>query len=198
MKLSPEQRIKKAVEYCWAIEMAVVGGDTDNMQTLDEITRKEKCKIYSQVITDQGFTIMSIYKDLRYFLLMPEPDCGWQKELGFKDDYISLFKFLGDTDVLKIIYYLFGRDNKPFTPKLIEENIGISNDKAINILKRLKEYRLIETSEIELDDEMIEVYKFEANPAFLAVLTVANSVIDKPNVFHGYLGGRRKPYFQKN
>ncbi len=198
VNLPSEQRLEKAFEYCWTIEKSIMGDDNTDENTLDEILKKDAKQKYSQVLHDNGFTSMSLSNDLQYFLLMPEPGSGWQEELGFKKDYLSLFNFLGDKNVLKTLYFLFGRDNKPFTPRLIEDNIGLTNTETRDILDRLKKYKLITTSEIELDDEVIEVYNFYQNPAFIVVLAFCNSIIDKPNNFYYYNGGRDKPYFSKS
>jgi len=149
VSLPPEQRLKKAFEYCWVIEKSIMGDDNTDENTLNEIMEKDSKQKYSQIAYDNGFTFMSLNNDLQYFLLMPEPESGWQKELGFKEEYLSLFNFLGNKDVLKTLYFLYERDNKPFTPKLLEDSIGVQYSEAEEILNKLKEYQLITTSTID-------------------------------------------------
>jgi hypothetical protein len=141
---------------------------------------------------------VSLRGDLRYFLLMPKPDWGWQKEVGFRNEYVELFRALGETNVLKTLYVLFERENKPFTPKLIEKLVGVSDQQAMEIFGLLRRYRLIRTSEIELDDEIQTVYNFEPNYVFLGILALGDAMIEKPNNFYYYSVDTMRPVLGKD
>jgi hypothetical protein len=82
---------------------------------------------------------------------------------------------------------LFERENKPFTPKLIERLVGLSQIEALEILDIFTGYRLVETSEIELDDEIQTVYHLRPNHVFLGIIALVDAVLRKPEGSYGYL-----------
>lgn len=80
---------------------------------------------------------------------------------------------------------------------LLVKNLGIDVQKADEILKMLKKYHLIASSQIEMDDEVRTVYQFRPTPSFVALLIFAREMIDKPEIFAYYSGGRTEPYFKQ-
>jgi transcriptional regulator with XRE-family HTH domain len=191
-----EKRMAAALEYCWVIEKALCGA-TDIEPSLKSLQEANKNGYaHSQMLYDSGISLMSIVEKMQYFVLMPEPLNGWKNGLFAIDKYQKLFKFLGDEHALACILFLMQRDNKPFTPKLLEKNIGITIDRAAEILDVLKQYSLIYEKEIELDDQIQKVYEFYANPALIAVLFISNELIKRPNNFHYNSSSRTKPYLR--
>ncbi|MGZ9585188.1 helix-turn-helix domain-containing protein [Paenibacillus marinisediminis] len=189
--------IQKAFHLCWAMERGFVGDTQMEPHTsLDAILKKETGHIFSQMLFDNGITLMSLRNDLQYFVIIPEPDCGWLKELGNQEEYLKLFRLLADSDILKSLYVLYGRENKPFTPKLLERELSLTVERGTEILEILKDYSLITTSEIELDDIVQKVYNFRPNPAFIAILALCLEMVKRPNFFYGNINNRSLPYLQ--
>ena len=76
---------------------------------------------------------------------------------------------------------LYKRDNKPFTPKLLENKMKLPIEKSKQILESLKPYGLIKETEVELDDCVQKVFNFNPNPAFVALLAITKEIIKRPN-----------------
>lgn len=191
--------ISKAYDMCWVMERGICGcPELEAHDSLDAIHEKKPGFVYSQMLFNNGITLMSLQKDLQYFLIMPEPDCGWLKELGNQENYLKLFRILADPEILKTLYVLHGRENKPFTPKLLEKVLGLPVEKGTQILEILEEYSLIYTSEIELDDMVQKVYNFHPNPAFIAVLALSLEMIKRPSSFIYNSHYRSLPYLKKS
>ncbi|MBQ6825204.1 MAG: helix-turn-helix transcriptional regulator [Clostridia bacterium] len=193
---TPEkERFKVAFEYCWDIERALTGHDFGDGSIKEYANAIEKNQQrYSSMLYDQGFTRMGIANKLQYFLLVPETE---NKELAFFDniDYCELFKQLSDKDFFKALVFLNQRDSdKSFTPKLLEKNIDISEEKAKAIISVLKKYKLIFSDFIELDDEVQEYFRFSPTPSFVALLIFAREIICPPTPFTYYFQYRNKPY----
>jgi transcriptional regulator with XRE-family HTH domain len=189
-----EDRYEKVFEYCLALEQSFFGR-IDEFKSPSE-ARKSTYGPHSQTISNEGLTLMSLSEELAYFLIMPEPKVGWEVKLGFIDSFINLFKMLSETDTLKTLYFLYKRENKAFTPKLLEKEIGIKRERAVQILNELCTYEMISTSEIELDDEVIKVYNFNPNPALIAILALSNEIISRPHSFYYSSSSRNKTYFR--
>ena len=80
---------------------------------------------------------------------------------------------------------------------LLVKKLGIDAQKADEILKTLKKYHLVSTLQLEMDDEVQTVYQFWPTPSFVALLIFAREIINKPEIFAYYSGGRTEPYFKQ-
>ena len=197
----PEKRLKLVFNFCWDMEKALFGKRPKETLDLTSIEEYENAidredQEYSSIMMDNGFTRMGIANRLPYFLLVPD---ARDTELAyFKNvDYVSFFKDFSNKDVFDTCIMLYKRKNdKSFTTRLLEKNLGFSHEKALEIIKILKNYRLIGTTQIEMDDEIQTVYQFHPTPSFPALLIFAHEMIQTPNMFCYHSSGRKKPYFQ--
>ncbi len=113
-------------------------------------------------------------------------------------DYPAFFKDFSDKDVFDACVMLNRREHKKaFTPMLLVKKMGIDIEKAKDILRILMKYRMIHSTQIEMDDEVQTVYHFDPTPSFIALLIFAREVIHKPGVFSYYCDGRNKPFCNK-
>ncbi|MBQ8509222.1 MAG: helix-turn-helix domain-containing protein [Clostridia bacterium] len=191
-----EERINTAFELCWTIERAMYDQPLRPEDTLANVCSgiDEGQQRYSSIRRDNGYTEMGLGRRLSYFLLVPEiADMG--KALLDGIDYPTLFADLADRTFFDTLVYLNRRDhNKAFTPNLLVKNLGLSADAAKEMLEKLKKYQLVHITTVEMDDEPQEVYTFQPSPSFPALLIFAREMIDRPNCFHYFYGGRCKPY----
>ena len=186
IKTPNDQKIKVAFNLCWDIERALMPHqeytDDNNLEGYEKaIGRNEQH--YSSVMCNEGFTLMGIANLRQYFLLVPDPHST--NDAYFKDvDYPAFFKDMSDKTFFDACVFLNRRDtNKAFTPMLLVKNLGIDVQKADEILKMLKKYHLIASSQIEMDDEVRTVYQFRPTPSFVALLIFAREMIDRPEIF---------------
>lgn len=197
-----EERFKTIFELCWDIERAIFkfGGIVDKQAVSSgkvkdyEVANKPDGQQYSSIMSDHGFTRMGIANRLQYFLFVPEIK---NTQLGLFDniDYVELFKDLSDKDIFAAFLLLFKRDaKKAFTKNLFMKEMGIDSEKTRKIIEVLAKYRLVEKTQIELDDEIKDVYNFSPTPSFISLLIFAREIIDPPQLFAFYSNGRNKPY----
>lgn len=190
-----KERFEEAFELCWTIEKAMFGRGADGGSISDyRAGIKKNEQQYSSIRTDEGYTLMAIANRLPYFLLVPEYE---DKDAALFDgiDYLSLFAFLSQKEAFDALVFLYKRSaEKAFTPKLLVNKFGMTFERALEIIKLLCKYSLVVSSSVELDDVTEEVYTFDPNPAFPALLIFARELIDKPNSYSYYMGGRLKPY----
>lgn len=195
------ERFKTAFELCWDMEHSLFGGFGGKApSTWDSVADNEaelgaQDQVYSSILRDDGFTRMGIANRLQYFLLVPDAK---DKESAFFNgiDYPSLFADLSDKDVFNACVMLCRRENQSsFTHKLFMKNLGVDEDKAQEIIKVLRKYKLLTSTQIEMDDEMKTVYSILSNiSSFVALLIFARELIDTPHVFNFNWNGRNKPY----
>ena len=185
-----EERLSTAFELCWVIQTAHNGDTVKKIQ--DELGDKKQ--IYSSIVDDSGFTLMGLSRRLPYFLIAPE--CK-DKELAFFEgiDYIQFFKDFSDKAVFDTMILLNKRErDKGFTPNWLNKNLGIEIEKGIEVIKILKKYKLINTTQIEIDDTTQEIYTYKPTPSFVALLIFAREMIDRPTSWRYCTNNRTKPY----
>jgi len=194
-----EQRIAVAFNHCWTVQKSLFGAiEQEERETLDAINSKlNNDYIHSQSLFNSGITLMSLAENLQYFMIMPQPKAGWTKGLFDISDYQKLFQTLADPAVLNCLFFLYKRENKPFTSKLFEKEFSMSPEKADEVLNLLEQYSFVKFSYVEIDDAIQKIYNFHPNPAFIAMLAIAKEIIRKPNSFIYYSGCRAMPYLEK-
>lgn len=192
-----EQRFKLVFNYCWDMERALFGYEQNDGSIEDyEKALGEQEQRYSSIMTDYGFTRMGIANKLQYFLLVPEIK---NTETAFFEgvDYADFFKDFSDKDVFNACVMLNKRESdKAFTSYLLQKNMKIEKEKAIQVIDVLEKYNLLQKTQIETDDEIQTVYNFMPTPSFIAFLIFAREMIKTPNNFSYYNAGRNKPYLK--
>lgn len=197
IKEPQEQKFKTVLNFCWDMERALLGGSREEGSIEDYEKRIGKNEQwYSSIINDYGFTRMGVANRLQYFLLVPEIK---DTETAFFNgiDYLSFFKSFSNKNVFDACVFLNKREsNSAFTVELLVKNLDIKCDDAARVLDILEKYGLLQKTQIEIDDGIRFVYKFTPTPSFVALLIFAREMIDIPNNFIYYGGGRCKPYLK--
>lgn len=192
--IQQEERMNEAMEYCWVIEKALGGTNVIERSLEQEYEVNQNNYCHSQMQFESGISSLSLSKEMPYFILMPEPENGWSNGLFSNDEYVKIYKILGEPETLNSLIMLYKRENKPFTPKLLENRLKLSIEQANQILESLKLYGLISETEVELDDSVQKVYNFNPNPTFVALLAITKEIIKRPNAFTHYCSSRNKTY----
>ena len=196
---TPEaQQLRQVFEYCWDMERALFDNSPSAEATLERYEQKlgPNEQRYSSIERDNGFTRMGVANRSQYFLIVPDaPDSNAAYFSGI--DYPTFFKAFSDKDVFEACVLLNKREyKKAFTPFLFVKNLGVSLEKASEIIDVLLQYKLISSSQIEMDDETQTVYYFRPTPSFIALLIFAREIIDKPSVFTYQQSFRQVPYLK--
>ena len=201
-KPDSEERFKAIFELCWDIERSIFnfGGNVDaeiinGGKIKDyELMNEPDDQQYSSILSDHGFTRMGIANKLQYFLYVPEIK---DKEKGLFENinYTEFFRELSDEYVFNSFLLLFKRDfKKAFTENLFVKELNVDLEKTKEIIRVLTKYHLIKKTQIELDDELKDVYTFFPTPSFVSLLIFAKEIIEPPHSFAFYSDGRAKPY----
>ncbi|MBR2460726.1 MAG: helix-turn-helix transcriptional regulator [Clostridia bacterium] len=194
-----DERFKLVFNYCWDMERAMMPhGDSIEKCSIEDYEKGigTDAQHYSSIMQNDGFTRMGIANRSQYFLIVPEPKST--NDAYFKEiDYPSFFRDLSDEDFWNACVYLNKRDfKKAFTSALFINKLGINAEKAGEILSKLKKYKMVYSTQVEMDDEIQTFYHFSPTPSFIALLIFAREIIDKPEIFAYYCGGREKPYLE--
>lgn len=200
-KPDSEERFRAVFELCWDIERSIFDFCSEvNEEVVAETTVKDYETINkpdgqqnSCVLTDYGFTQMGIANRLQYFMCVPELK-DKQKSLFDNVDYTAFFGALSDKDVFRAFVFLFSRDaKKAFTEHLLMKELHVPAEKAQEIVRILTKYQMIRTTQLELDDEIKDVYNLIPQPTFVGLLIFAREMVDPTHRFAYYSDNRSKP-----
>lgn len=191
-------RFYRVLDYCWDMERALMPHNfvIDYSETLEENNRgiEDGDQCYSQILNNEGFTLMGLGKRSRYFLVVPNPndtDAAYLNGIN----YPEFFKDFSDEKVFNACIMLNKRNaEKAFTENLLVKKMGVTPEQSKTILGVLRKYKLVYTSQIEMDDEIKTVFHFHPTPSFIALLIFAREMIDRPNSYCYNCSYRRKPY----
>lgn len=192
VELPVAERFNEVMEYLWVLQLALAGNNGHFSDGNYKKTIKETGDEYrhSQNIFDEGIIMMSLKEKLQYFLCMPEPDDGWLKNLNNIDDYCKLFAFLGEKDFLNAAILLESIEPYLFNISLLKSNLNITEERAQEIISKLKEYKFITEASIETENGKEKVYHIHSNPALVAVLALTTELMKKPTNFTHYHNSR--------
>ncbi|MBQ7153363.1 MAG: helix-turn-helix transcriptional regulator [Clostridia bacterium] len=185
----PENRMEKVFEICSMAEAGLFG--TIGPIVFDE--RDSDKDFYSQMMTENGFTSMSLGSHMRFFLCVPE--LNHKSEVLLDNiDYHGLFNELSQKDVLDSIEFILKRKDirKQFTNHLLHRELNLTLERAKEILSILQEYSLLNSSTLEIDDADEVVYTVNTCGAsnIISILVFARNIIKGANSFYYYSGGR--------
>lgn len=193
-----ENRIDRAFELCWMIQQSMYGTVLSDPERFKEeaASHGERDQVYSQAIFDSGYTEMGLFNRMKYFLVVPEAK-DKDRALLSGIDYPELFGVLSDRDLFSTLVFLYKRESKnAFTESLITKELGLSPEKAKEIISKLLSLKIIYKSVADIDDQAVEIYSFIPRPSFVSMLIFAREMIDIPNNFYVNNQGRRKPYLK--
>ena len=194
-----DERFKLVFNYCWDMERALMPhGDSIEKCSIEDYEKGIGADVqhYSSIMQNNGFTRMGIANRSQYFLIVPDPK-STENAYFHGIDYPAFFKDISDDDFWNACVYLNKRDyQKAFTTALFINKLGINAEKAGEILSKLKKYKMVYLTQVEMDDEIQTLYHFSPTPSFIALLIFAREIIEKPEIFAYYSGGRDTPYLK--
>lgn len=147
---------------------------------------------HSKIFTDKVIAFMDRADEMPFFVYMPEAD-GRGKKLLENTDYCSLFAALGDPDFFRAAIFLFSHKNTRFTKGRFIAKLGLSEERAEEILEMLRKHNFISVKELELDESVIDTYAGNWIPYFVLMLQSAYYFQNLPQAFFWSLTNRSEP-----
>jgi len=192
---TPEKyRLKHACDIIWAVFKAfsgipnVLGLDfapsTDNGDR--ECTR---CR----VSFDSGIAYVCALKDAKSFFFFPEPALGYSSVVDSAEEYAELFSILSDVDTMRALLFLYQRKAVPFSLEHICKSLGISQEKMLECLSRIKDIGWLEEELVELESGTKILYRPILTEAFLAFLYYSAEIRHKIRLWYMSNNSRSGP-----
>ncbi|MBP3292463.1 MAG: helix-turn-helix transcriptional regulator [Clostridia bacterium] len=200
MENGEEEVRRRALRNCWVAFAASCGVGMEyhrdyreyeqSETTVDEcMNHKNK---HSKIYTDKLLAFMDRSEDMPFFVYMPEAD-GRAKKLLDDTDYCSLFAALGDPDFFRAVVFLFSHKNTRFTKGRFIAKLGLSEERADEILAMLQKHNFVVVRELELDESVIDTYAGNWIPYFVMMLQSAYYFRNLPSAFCWSVTARTEP-----
>lgn len=196
--LPMSERFATAFDCCVAIEEGLfscsdyVPADYYTERQMNDATNHN---IYSGIFCDSGYTSASFGPLFKYFFIVPEIT-----ESDFLLDgvnFCELFEALSDPDVFGTCVMLSRRDSKKkFTSSFLEKAMGYDATRAVEVLEKLKKFRLIKEAPVETDDGCYMAYTFYPSPSFVSMLIFAREILEEKRVSSISYKRRSLPYLK--
>ena len=153
----------------------------------------------SQYFSEKGIALTCLKKSKPFFAVFPRPiENGYNKLLLTKEKQMDFAKELSNSDFYDALVLIYTRIPTSFTQSLFVKELNITYERACEIINKFKEYDLIMTKSLELDDKKIETYELYDNPAIIGLFTFLDMIVKRPQNFYYSRCNSNGQYFVKN
>ena len=197
--------MERAREMCWAVKLGLIGTKINIKiglpikQLLEEMHKNssDEIHLYSQLLNNSGMALMSLSKNLPYFMLFPEPEHGWTPELLGLEEYRKAFAALAEPDILNCLHLIHTKkpDNK-FSLEYFANIAGLDAARAEEVLKTLADLGYVEKTMFDVNDAQQTFYSIEPSVIFVMVLLLMRTFIKPPKEKIGFFH-RDKPFLRQ-
>lgn len=179
----------------WAVQSGYSGNES--YTDLDSIWEEysDTPQITSQVINNDGTTYFCLLKDFPLFCAVKDSDKIAEKLLS-ETEFDDFFALLSDADGRKAVFFTqTSTDVNQYTLQGMADAIGITLEKAKQIMPLLVKYSLIAEDSLMLDNQRIFVYHKWNNPEIRSILMMAYQFIHARQCYYNFTYNRTKSYF---
>lgn len=96
------QKAERACRYGWAMFKGMSGMESFANEEYGKISAAETIGTYARLSFNNGYVFMNATEEFHYFLVMPEPESGYNAALANIEEYTELFSLLADKHKLRI------------------------------------------------------------------------------------------------
>ena len=190
-----KEAFERAVSLCIAIEFGLFRINSlknkAGAEMMDSVNDENDHEYYSTLLTDDGLVRVRLSQNGRYFFIMPEPEIGYRSFLENIEDLSKTFRLLADKDTLKILFFMYQRINKKSSSELIAEGVGVSVEKVEKLMEQLKEFNIVEWSEVETVSGDLKAYAMHKEATIVPLLTFARDLnVNKVLILDMYIKER--------
>ena len=154
---------------------------------------------YTQIVDEGGFLQARLNEPLRYFLIMPQSEGGYDADGGlvYHEGTQELFCFLGQKNVLRTLFFLAEQNQDIFFDcNTLMGELGIDRENAEQIVEGLLRFALVVRAELKRKDTSEMIYQYRLDCNLISFLTFAQILVNRPRNFSFSIQNRNTPYFR--
>ena len=187
--------ILKISEIIYGIFFAAVGSPTSEIGKINTETSpippKPDVAPRSSISLDEfyGFVVNSDNMNLSVMLWQNQADFAWLLEEENQDKIAELFRFLGNRDVLRVMYFIHNASySQHFTADYAAKHTGVEVSRIAEILETCYELGLCTKSTAHLKDGETFVYESFGDGLLLSLIAIAYEKLCGSNSYGYYYG----------
>lgn len=153
----------------------------------------------SGLILPEGMMLGVLAKDCPMYLLMPEPEGGYDPLLDDDEAYRALFETLSAPHVfrtLHALYRLTNADRHPHTAAAVAKKLQLPEKETAEALAKLAGHGLVTEKQIELAEGGVSAYILHDNGAFVPFLLFARWLMEQRDYWFYFWRDRKHPMLQ--
>ena len=153
----------------------------------------------SGLILPEGMMLGVLAKDCPMYLLMPEPEGGYDPQLADDEAYRALFETLSAPHVfstLHALYRLTNADRHPHTAAAVAKKLHLPEKETAEALEKLVVHGLVTEKQIELAVGGVSAYVLHDNGAFVPLLLFARWLMEQRDYWFYFWRDRTHPMLQ--
>ncbi len=193
--LERNELILKISEIIYGIFFTAVGSPACKMgktnASISPIPPKPDVAPRSAISVDEfyGFVVNSDNVNLSVMQWQNQADFVWLLDPEKQDKIAGLLRFLANTDVLKVMYFLHNASySKHFTADYVKRHTGVALDRVEEILETCYELGLCTKSTAHLKDCETFVYESFGDGLLLSIISIAYEKLFGSNSYGYYYG----------
>jgi transcriptional regulator with XRE-family HTH domain len=186
-----------AFDLAWQALGAIFTGDANTeIIELQKPDARANESDYATSVTrfagEEGVAAARYNAQRRFVMFMPQPPNGWR--FDDTEPLRALFADLADRDFFSALLLVHRGQNRDFTSKKFAERLGVTVERAEEILAKLTTYWFIMPREIEIDDEIVRVYSYHPVEMFVPFLVFAEELLLRNMSYWGGWVSRNTPW----
>lgn len=151
----------------------------------------------SCTVLDEGLQLGVPAEDCPMFLLMPEPESGYEANFGDNESYRTLFSALALPGALEILRTLYAKKFGHRSAKAVAKAAGVAVEDAERALAALTDCHILKKTEVELEEAPVEVYTLDERDAFVPFMLLARWMCDESDAYFCNWYDRKRPILTK-
>ncbi|MBQ8327563.1 MAG: helix-turn-helix transcriptional regulator [Lachnospiraceae bacterium] len=197
MKKTPKKdRIKSAFDICRAI---IVGscGNNEYVPLTEQILKATDWEQHSQIEFESGWMQARNNENLQYFILIPEPEKGYDDVLRYDERQVEFLRFLSSPDALRAMYYMGeGNGYRFFSKDALISELGITSQRAEEIINGLLNFKLITKAMLQEGNGEETIYRNNACGVFISFLLTLRTMLNLPYSYCFQWNDRESAYLK--
>ena len=158
----------------------------------DDISEQQ----YTEATLDEGFFQGRLNEKQPYFLLIPEPEAGYESAVPYDEALVRLYGALAQPNVLRGLYYIESNPNTYFDAEAMAGALDVSAQEAQQVIQRLLDINAVGHASYSSGSESKSIYQGKPYIEFIAFLYFSRMLLNRPNCFTWQTNDRERPWFR--
>ena len=151
---------------------------------------------YTEHTRDEGFFLGRLHEKKPFFVLIPEPEGGYESAIPYDEQFVNLFDALAQPHVLRAIYYILSEPDAYFDAEGLSAELSISLEEAVQVIQRLQGIDFVTTADYISGADSKPIYRGHAYIEFISFLYFAQLLMNCPSAFTWQANSRQAPWFR--